>query len=176
MFLSTALAIMALDRRGAQLLLQLCSSANSFKFWSEYRMMYCWQWYYHHVSYRGKFLLVKIFVKKCPDSSEEISWFLFSWMWDAPATPLPVDGHASYASRRTLNDEAKKQACATTAQSSFCVGAFAITKVSRLQQWARNWRIGFSTDDLNFNNFIASLTDLLVFCIVAGFLFFTVTI
>ena len=48
MFLSTALTVMALHRRGAQLLLQLCSSANSFKFWSEYQMMYCWQWYYHH--------------------------------------------------------------------------------------------------------------------------------
>ena len=72
MFLSTVLAVIALDRRGAKLLLQPCSSANSFKFWSEYRMIYCWQWYYHHVSYRGKFLLVQIFAKKCPDSSEEI--------------------------------------------------------------------------------------------------------
>ena len=171
MFLSTALTIIALDRRGAQLLLQLCSSANSFKFWSEYQMMYCWQWYYHHVPYRGKFSR-----KSVQTLQKKFSRFLFLWMWDALATPLPVDGHASYASQRTLNDKAKKQACATMAQSSFCVEAFAITKVSRLQQWARNQRIGFSTADLDFNNFGASLKDSLVFCIVSGFLFFTATI
>jgi len=39
----------------------------------------------------------------------------------------------------TLNDEANKQACATTAYTSFCVEAFAITKVSRLPPRARNW-------------------------------------
>ena len=74
MFLSTVLAVIALDRRGAQLLLQPCSSANSFKFWSEYRKLYCWlcwQQYEHHVPYSGKFLLLQIFAKKRPDSSEE---------------------------------------------------------------------------------------------------------
>ena len=65
------------------------------------------------------------------------------------------------------NDEAK-QACATTAYSSFCVEAFAITKVSRLHAGAGEklacWTEGFSTADLELDNFGASLTGSLVFC------------
>ena len=51
-----------------------------------------------------------------------------------------------------LNDEAKKQACATTAWSSFCVEAFEITKVSRQPPRAGNRRVGFSWSR-PFNNF-----------------------
>ena len=57
---------------------------------------------------------------------------------DALTTPLPDDGCAPYArvtEEMTLNDEAK-QACATTAYSSFCVEPLAITKVSRLHAGA----------------------------------------
>ena len=32
-----------------------------------------------YVPYSGKFSLVQIFAEKCPDSSEEIVRFLFSW-------------------------------------------------------------------------------------------------
>ena len=69
-------------------------------------------------------------------------------MRDSLATPLPLDGHAPYAKRHWM----KKQACATTAWSSFCVEAFEITKVSRLPPRARNRRVGFSTADLDFDN------------------------
>ena len=93
--------------------------------------------------YSGKFLLVQIFAEKCADSSEEIFadvGLSISW-W-----PRPICEPA-------LNDEAKKQACATMAWSSFCVEAFEITKVSRLPPRARNRRVGFSTADLDFDNF-----------------------
>ena len=104
----------------------------------------------------GNFCCCKFSRKSVQTLQKKLLRFLFSQMRDTLATPLPVDGHASYASQRTLNDKAKKQACATTAQSSFCVEAFAITKVSRLQQRVRNQRIGFSTADLDFDNFRAS--------------------
>ena len=50
------------------------------------------------------------------------------------------------------------------AYSSFFEEAFANTKVSRLPPWPRNWLVnGFSTADLDFNNFRASLLDSLAF-------------
>ena len=50
------------------------------------------------------------------------------------------------------------------AYSSFFEEAFANTKVSRLPPRARNWLVnGFSTADLDFDNFRASLLDLLAF-------------
>ena len=67
--------------------------------------------------YSGKFSLVQIFTER---------------KRDALTTPLQMMAtphmHAVY---QRPNDEAK-QDCATTAYSSFCVEAFAITKVSRL--------------------------------------------
>ena len=71
-----------------------------------------------------------------PNPSEEIfAVFIFTEQKrDGLTTPLPDHGHAPYArvaEEMTLNDEAK-QACVTTAYSSFCVESLAITKVSRL--------------------------------------------
>ena len=51
-------------------------------------------------------------------------------MYDALTTLLPVDGLPT--KETTLNDEAKKQACATMAWCFLSVQAFAITKVSKL--------------------------------------------
>ena len=65
----------------------------------------------------------------------------------------------------TLNKKAKKQAFTTTAESSFCVKAFAIMTVSRLPSWAGNWLRRIQHTALDFNNFKASLTGSLVFCI-----------
>ena len=68
----------------------------------------------------------------------------------------------------TLNDEAK-QACATTAYFSFLCGGFEITKISWLHAGAGEnlacWTEGFNIADLELDNFGASLTGLLVFCI-----------
>ena len=52
--------------------------------------------------------------------------------------------HKNFLQKRhwkTLKDKAKKQACVTMAKSSFCVEAFAITKVSGLPPWARSWLV-----------------------------------
>ena len=65
----------------------------------------------------------------------------------------------------TLNKKAKKQAFTTTAESSFCVKAFAIMTVSRLPSWAGNWLRRIQHTALDFDNFKASLTGSLVFCI-----------
>ena len=67
-----------------------------------------------YILYSRKFSLVQNFAKMPPDSSEEIFMvFIFAErMRDALTTPLLVDGHTPHANRR--NDEAKKQACATT--------------------------------------------------------------
>ena len=79
---------------------------------------------------------MQIFTEMCPNPSEEIfTVFIFAERKrDALTTPLPDDGHAPYArvtEEMTLNNEVK-QACATTAYSSFCVESLAIMKVSRL--------------------------------------------
>ena len=63
-------------------------------------------------------------------------------MCDAMTTLQPLDGHASHVNLATqINDEAKKQACATTAESSSLVEAILFTKVSGLLSWVRNWII-----------------------------------
>ena len=66
-------------------------------------------------------------------------------MRDTLTTPLPVDCHAPCANRRndmTLNDEAEKQAWATTALPSFCVEAFTITKVYiKTTAVPKNWLV-----------------------------------
>ena len=54
---------------------------------------------------------------------------------DALTTPLQMIATPHMHVYQRPNDEAK-QACATTAYSSFCVEAFAITKVSRLHAGA----------------------------------------
>ena len=102
--------------------------------------------------YSGKFSLVQIFAEKRPDSSEEIfTVFIFADAGRFGHTP--TSWWPRLICETALNDEAKKNACATTAWSAFCVEAFAITKVSRLPPRARNRRIGFSTADLGFDNF-----------------------
>ena len=97
---------------------------------------------------RAKYCIVENFrwctvSRKCIQTlQKKFSWFLFSRnKRDALTTPLSVDGHVHMrAEETTLNDEANKQACATTAQPSFCVDAIAISKVSRLPLRARNNR------------------------------------
>ena len=83
---------------------------------------------------------MQILAEMHPNPSEEIFVvFIFAEQkCDALTTPLPDDGHTPYAhvtEEMALNDEAK-QACATTAYSSFCVESLAITKVSRLHAGA----------------------------------------
>ena len=66
------------------------------------------------------------------------------------------------------------------AYSSFCVEALAITKVSRLHASVDEklacWTEGFSTADLNSDNFRVSLTGLLAFCIHSSWVCFPATI
>ena len=68
----------------------------------------------------------------------------------------------------TLNKKAKKQAFTTTAESSFCVKAFAIMTVSRLPSWAGNWLRRIQHTGLDFDNFKASLTGSLAFYIYSS--------
>ena len=68
----------------------------------------------------------------------------------------------------TLNKKAKKQAFTTTAESSFCVKAFAIMTVSRLPTWAGNWFRRIQHTALDFDNFKASLTGSLAFYIYSS--------
>ena len=77
-------------------------------------------------------MLVQIFVEMDPYPSEEI---FAEQKRDALTTPLPDDGPYACNEEMTLNDVAK-YACATTAYSSLCVEALAITKVSRLHAGA----------------------------------------
>ena len=106
-----------------------------------------------------KFFAVFIFADVRHSGHTPISW------WPCPICGTALNDVASYPGSwggwrepgcEAMNDEVKKQACATTAWSSFCVDAFEITKVSRLLLRARNRRVGFSTADLNFDNFRAS--------------------
>ena len=83
---------------------------------------------------------MQLFVEMSPYPSEEIfAAFIFAERKrDALTTPLLDDGHAPYGrvtEEMTLNGVAK-QACATTANSSLCVEALPITKVSRLHAGA----------------------------------------
>ena len=87
-------------------------------------------------------LLYELLVEMRPDSSNE--FLLFKQILaecDTLTTPLPVYGHVPHANRRYDTERRSKQACATTAYSSFCVEAFAITKVSRLPPRVRNWLV-----------------------------------
>ena len=68
----------------------------------------------------------------------------------------------------TLNKKAKKQAFTTTAESSFCVKAFAIMTVSRLPTWAGNWLRRIQHTALDFDNFKASITSSLAFYIYSS--------
>ena len=93
------------------------------------------------VPYSRKFSLVQIFAEMHPYPSEEIfAVFIFTERKrDALTTPLPDDGHAPHVcvtEKMTLNNEAR-QGCATTAYSSLCVEALAITKVSRPRERGR---------------------------------------
>ena len=93
------------------------------------------------VPYSRKFSLVQIFAEMRPYPSEEIfAVFIFTERKrDALTTPLPDDGHAPHVcvtEKMTLNNEAR-QGCATTAYSSLCVEALAITKVSRPRERGR---------------------------------------
>ena len=114
------------------------------------------------------------FLRKCVRTLQmKFSQFLFSQtkVWCSDHTPTGWWPHpiCTCTEEMTLNDEAKKQACATTAYSSFCVEAFAITKVSILHAGAgeklASWTEGFSTADIEVDNFGASLTGSLAFCI-----------
>ena len=68
----------------------------------------------------------------------------------------------------SLNDEANKQACATTAYSSFCVEVFAIMKVSRLPLRARNWLVEQKDSVLLISTSTTLKCLFRVCCIVAG--------
>ena len=68
----------------------------------------------NHIPYSGKFSLVQIFAEKRPDSSEEIfAVFIFADAGRSGHTP--TSGWPRLICETALNDEAKKQACATTA-------------------------------------------------------------
>ena len=124
----------------------------------------------------GNFRWCKISWKCVQILQKKFSWCLFLWNECVMFWPHPyqfMDTLHMQNKETTLNDAAKKQACATTALSSFCEEAFAITKVSvsGLPPWTRNW--------LNYwinLDFEASLTGSLVICIVAGWFFSTAAI
>ena len=66
------------------------------------------------IPYSGKFSLVQIFTEKRPDSSEEIfAVFIFADAGRSGHTP--TSWWPRLICETALNDEAKKQACATTA-------------------------------------------------------------
>ena len=77
----------------------------------------------------------------------------FPWIQDSPATPLPVDGHTPYAKRHWTTKRRSKP----VQQQPNLPFVWRLSKLRRYQSrrppWARNRRVGFSTADLDFNNF-----------------------
>ena len=70
-----------------------------------------------NIPYSGKFLLAQNFAEMCPDSLEEIfvAFIFVKQRRHALTTPLQLMAKPHMRTKETtLNDEAKKQACATT--------------------------------------------------------------
>ena len=77
----------------------------------------------------GNFCWCKILRKYTQNLLEKFSPFLFR-RHDALTTPLPVDGHTPHTNlRNNTEQESKEASFTTTAESSFCVKAFAIMEV-----------------------------------------------
>ena len=127
----------------------------------------------------GNFCWYKI-LQKCvhADSLEEdFAVFIFTeWMHDALTTP--VDGHAPHANRINHTEWWSKEAssCNNSLVFLLCGGLCNFEKYQALSEKLACWTKGFSTADLDFDNFQASLIGLLPFCIVAGWFFSTATI
>ena len=100
----------------------------------------------------GNFRWCKFSRKRVQTLQKKFSRFLFSRMRDTLATPLPVMAtpHMRNGTERR-NEEASL--CNNGLIFLLCGGFFEITKVSRLPPRARNRRVGFSTADLDFDNF-----------------------
>ena len=148
--------------------------------WSWLEQLLSWHCLLQVMPYSRKFSLVQNFAKMPSDSSEEIfamSFFFAEWMCDALTTPLPVVG---------LTGEPRKRHW-TTKWSSLCndglvfilcgsVCNYESIRPATVGEKLACWTEGFSTADLNFDNFGASLTGSLAFCTLAGWFFSTVTI
>ena len=101
----------------------------------------------------GNFRWCKFLRKSVQTLQKKFSrFFIFADMGAGLSGHTPISWWPRPICETALNDEAKKQACATTAWSSFGVETFEITKVSRLPPRARNRRVGLSTADLDFDN------------------------
>ena len=99
----------------------------------------------------GNFCLCKISQKCIHRLSRKNFLFLFLrkcvMLWPHLHQLMAMPGMRT--KETTLNDEAKKLVQQWPSQ---------LWKVSRLLPWVRNWHVGFSTADLDFDNFGASPT------------------
>ena len=89
-------------------------------------------------------------------------------MRDALATPLPVDGHAPYAKRHWTTKRRSKP----VQQRPNLPFVWSLSQLRRYQDCRRGWETGALDSALLISTSTTSerLTDLLVFCIVVGFL------
>ena len=134
----------------------------------------------YHIA--GNFRWYKISWKCIQTLQKKFSWnnacYQSGCIFTQPVS-TPVDGYTPHVNWRQNNTERRstEASLSNNVLVFLCVEVFAITKVSIVLPWMRNWLCwskGFSTADLDFDNFRASLTGLCAFCIVAGWFFSTV--
>jgi len=116
------------------------------------------------------FCWCKFLRKSVQTLQKKFSRFLFSRMWDS----LSVDGHTPYANRHWTT----KQRSKPVQQWPDLPFVWRLSKLRRYQDCRRRWETGALDSALLISTSTTSecLTDSLVFCIVAGWFFFTATI
>ena len=91
------------------------------------------------LQYSWKCLLVQNFAEITSRLfRKKFSWLLFPWN---DYVMLCMTTPHVQAELVTLNNEAKKQACATMASLPLCVEALKIMKASGLLSWGRSWLV-----------------------------------
>ena len=122
----------------------------------------------------GNFRRCKFSRKSAQTLQKKFSRFLFSRMRDSLATPLSVDGHAPYAKRHWTTKRRSKP----VQQRPDLPFVWRLSKLRRYQDCRRGRETGALDSALLISTSTTAerLTDSLVFCIVAGWFFFTATI
>ena len=118
------------------------------------------------IPYSGKFSLVHNLVEMDPDSFKEIFIFAEMNMWCSDHTPTSY-GHAPHTNWRNDTEWQSKEAslCSNSLVFLLCGGLCNYESIKTAVIGKKTGSEGFSTADLDFDNFRASLTGSLVFCI-----------
>ena len=122
------------------------------------------------VPYSGKFSLVQIFAEMRPYPSEEIfAVFIFTERKrDALTTPLPDDGHAPLYTCNRRNDTERRSEASLCNNGLLFLLCRVLSNYENIKTACRHGlktgllKRRFSTADLDFDNFRASLTGSLV--------------